>query len=522
MRRILAAVVITNFVLILQIAGAGQAAAEKGDRIPDFSYCGYRGGGISIPEVDVAATLAPREEGDDTERIQNAMDRVANMERNSDGFGGAVLLKSGTYRVAGSLRIKASGVVLRGTGQQKDGTVIVATGKRKRALIRVGGGSPGEEVADSRRAIADDYVPVGARTFRLESTDGLAVGDPIVVFRPATKKWLKTIDGIGRGWKPEGYNLHYERRVKAIDGPEITIGAPIVCAIDSRFGGGSVYKTKPDKRIRKVGVEKLRLVSEYEKGKERHDEEHAWEGVKVGNLRDGWVRNVTAVHFGYSCVSLKRGSKNVTVQDCAHLDPVSRISGGRRYSFNVQGQLCLVQRCYARGGRHDFVMHSRVRGPNVFLDCVADRSYDDSGPHHRWATGTLYDNVSCEQLFMRWRDDYGSGHGWPGANTVFWNCRATHIISQKPPTAHSWCIGCTGHVRGSGQVKSPGEPVTPRSLYLKQLEERLGKKAVKNVTIKLQRRGHGPHLGEIPTSPDGGVPHEYYTMDLILRKRLSR
>ncbi len=513
--------VIACLVLPIQAAETAQAAAADEDRIPDFSYCGYQGGGVSIPDIGQAVTLAPRDDGDDTERIQDAINRVADMERNRDGFRGAVLLEAGTYRVAGSLQIQTSGVVLRGMGQRKDGTTIVAAGTEQRSLIKIGGGRPGQEMDGTRRPIADKYVPVGTRKLRLDSTDGLAVGDPIVVFRPATEKWIDALGTEHLGWKPQGYGMGYERRITAIDGSQITINAPIVCAIDSRYGGGFVYKTTPDQRISKVGVEKLRIVSEYKQGRERKDESHAWEAVKIRNLRDGWVRNVTAVHFGYSCVSIKSGAKHITVQDCAFLEPVSRITGGRRYSFNMDGQLCLVQRCYSEGARHDFVMHARAPGPNVFLDCVADRTYDDSGPHHRWATGTLYDNVSCDELYIRWREDYGSGHGWPGANTVFWNCRAHHIICQKPPTAHSWCIGCTGHIRGNGQIKSPGEPVTPRSLYLKQLADRLGKKAVKNVTTEKQRRGHGsPSV--LPTPPTGGVPKPYNTMDLILRKKLSQ
>ena len=521
LRKLISTAVIACLVLALSTIGGGEAVANDEDRIPDFSYCGYRGAGVSIPDVGAAVTLSPREDGDDTGRIQKAIDRVSDMERNKEGFRGAVLLKAGTYRVAGSLRMRASGVVLRGMGQRDDGTVIIATGNKQRALIRISGGKPGERIKSSRRAIADEYVPVGARKLRLESAEGLEVGDPVVVFRPATEKWIETLGTEHLGWEPGTYDMAYERHITAIGGKEITIDAPIVCAIDARFGGGSVYKTTPDGRISKVGVEKLRLVSEYKNGQKRKDESHAWEGVRIGNLRDGWVRNVTAVHFGYSCVSLKNGATQITVQDCAFLYPVSRITGGRRYSFNMDGQLCLVQRCYSSGGRHDFVMHSRARGPNVFLDCVADRTYDDSGPHHRWATGTLYDNVCCEQLFMRWRDDYGSGHGWPGANTVFWNCRAHHIICQKPPTAHSWCIGCTGHIRGNGQIKSRCEPVVPRSLYLKQLEDRLGAQAVKNVTTKNQRRGH-IRPAELPTWPEGGVPHEYHTMDLILRRKLAR
>ena len=40
---------------------------EQGDRIPDFSYCGYRNGGVKIPDVPTLVTLEPS--GADTEYI---------------------------------------------------------------------------------------------------------------------------------------------------------------------------------------------------------------------------------------------------------------------------------------------------------------------------------------------------------------------------------------------------------------------------------------------------------------------
>jgi len=58
----------------------------------------------------------------------------------------------------------------------------------------------------------------------------------------------------------------------------------------------------------------------------------------------------------------------------------------------------LIQRCVAWGGRHDFVTRSRVPGPNVFLDSVAENSFADIGPHHRWSTGVLFDNIYGGQI----------------------------------------------------------------------------------------------------------------------------
>lgn len=464
-------------------AGLAYRTLESGDRLPDFSYCGYRGGGVTLPEVETIVTLSPRDDGsDDTTRIQAALDEASAMPLTSDGLRGAVLLEAGVYRVAGTLELRDAGVVIRGEGRTADGTVVIATGKARRPLIRINGGQRGSKIPSTTRAIAQSYVPLGARTLRLVSARGLAVGDAIEVYRPATNAWLAIlgVDRLNRGlkdriknWEPREYSVGFERRVVAIQGRSITIDAPIVMAMDRAFGGGSVYKVTADQRISHVGVENLRLISEYEAGRENDDEEHAWDAIKIQNLVDGWVRDVTAMHFGYSCVNIGHDARQITIQDCAMIDPVSRIKGGRRYSFALAGQQCLIQRCYARNGRHDFVTHARVLGPNVFLDCVAERAHSDSGPHHRWAMGTLYDNVVCEQLNVQWRGRSGTGHGWAGANTVFWNCQARSIDCQKPPTANNFAIGCLGEVRGDGHIESAGMPVDPPSLYAAQLADRL-------------------------------------------------
>src|ERR1700722_11450441 len=44
---------------------------EKGDRVPDFSYSGYKGGDAPIPEVPIRVVV-PVKDGDATARIQAA------------------------------------------------------------------------------------------------------------------------------------------------------------------------------------------------------------------------------------------------------------------------------------------------------------------------------------------------------------------------------------------------------------------------------------------------------------------
>ncbi len=71
------------------------------------------------------------------------------------------------------------------------------------------------------------------------------------------------------------------------------------------------------------------------------------------------------------------------------------------------------------------------------------------------------------------------GHGWSGANIVFWNCSAEKIDVGKPPTAQNWAIGdtttATPAPTGTGFIESSNNPVTPASLYHAQLEDRLAR-----------------------------------------------
>lgn len=478
-------------------------ADEQGNRIGDFSRSGYMGGGVGIPDLPVVATLSPLQgDADDTARIQSAIDILAVRKPDNRGFRGALLLKRGTYRVSGSLKLAASGLVLRGEGQGQGGTILLGTGKVQRTLIVVAGQARIKEVAGSRQKIVGDKVPWGIRHLELVSAKEFSVGDSVMVFRPSTANWISDIgmDRIaGRAgikqWTAGGYDLRFERTVTAIQGNRIQLDAPVVNAMEAKYGGGFVYKFTEEGRLRQVGVENLRLVSEYEKGQENKDEAHAWTGVSLDHAAECWVRNVTTVHFSHA-VNLGGLSKFVTVQDCAYLKPVSLITGGRRYPYSINGQYGLVQRCYSEHARHAQATGAKVCGPNVFLDCLAEKTHSDTGPHHRWAVGILWDNLKGGAFNAQDRGNMGSGHGWAGAQQVFWNCETSSICVQQPPTAQNYAIGCTGMVskgsfggRKPGYYESHGKHVAPRSLYLKQLEDRLGASAVKNITIEEQRNG---------------------------------
>jgi Stigma-specific protein, Stig1 len=474
---------------------ANQGQNNRDNVLPDFSYAGYERGGVPIPDVPAVRTVDPAS-GDDGARIQDAIDEVAAMPLDADGFRGAVLLTKGTYQVADTIGIHADGVVLRGEGQGTDGTVITATGTQQYVVIEVAGSGSGlNEVSGTRTNIVSDYVGVGSRRFEVESASDFAVGDDVAVLRTPNQTWIDDLDTEQYGWDTGSYTIGHERRITGIQGEFVTIDIPIVDTIQDLYGGGALFKTDVQGRIEHCGVEDLRLESAYANDT---DEDHAWIGVELSRAMNSWVRRVTVQYFGYSAVHINNESKFNTVEETAMLDLKSKITGGRRYPFNVsEGLGNLFQRCYAREGRHNFVTGSRVTGPNVWLDSVAENNHADDGPHHRWATGLLFDNTKSDELRVQNRQDSGSGHGWAGAQVLFWNAEAASVVCDAPTGAMNYAVGAVGDkTEGSwapeepfGLWESEGSAVEPRSIYLQQLGDRLGASAVDAVTVPAQRDG---------------------------------
>lgn len=487
------------------------------DRIPDYSRVGYHYGESPLPVLSVAATVSPETVAanlsanggayaDTTAYIQSVIDQVGK------NGGGAILLKNGTYNIGTTLFVDYSNIVLR--GESEEGTVIKATGKQARSVIFMGQTlSPGtgklsvngREIDYSDKQLQDpvteeyfttkilapnthgyvrgrsteiieDYVPVGRLYVSVRDASMFSVGDLVEIFRPATMQWIQAIymdriadpDGKTIQWSERmaNYDLKYIRRITAVRGDRIYLDAPIVMAMDKQYGDCYVYKCTWS-MIRESGVEYLTIDSEYDPSLvtseptryheliEPIDEQHAWYGIRIGASEHCWVRNVTARHMAVSAVCAQSGL-NITVQDCKSYDPVSYPTGGRRYAFYILGgQMCLFRDCVCTHDRHSYVTSS-TEGPNVFYNCRSEISYNDSGPHAGWSTGILYDNLWTDGwLYVRDRGKSGDGHGWAGAEHVFWNCTIANykgyeglgrLICQSPwASAKNYCVGCLGH-----------------------------------------------------------------------------
>lgn len=460
----------------------------RGNRIPDFSFCGYKASEEVIPDVPVRV-IVPAKEGDATKRIQSALDYVASLPQDKNGFRGAVLLEKGTHSVYGGLRINVSGVVLRGSGTGADGTVLLAAGTDRRTLIRISGNN--ERKLSAEIKITDRFVPVNATVFHVEDPTGLKVGDFIRIQRPSTAEWIDSLGckefggGISYlGWKPGTRDIFWNRKIKAVEGNKITIDVPLTTALDERFGGGLVASYQWEGLIIQVGIENMQFHSAFNKDNPK-DEEHSWMAVTIENASDVWVRQITFRYFAGSAVAVYESAQRVTVEDCKSLTPVSEIGGQRRNTFFTSGQQTLFQRCYAENGYHDFAVGQSAAGPNAFVECESKLPFSFSGTIDSWASGVLFDivNVDGQALSYLNRGQDGQGAGWSAANSVLWQCTAARIDCFKPPTANNWVFGSWAQFSGDGFWSESNSLIQPRSLFYAQLADRLGKDVSKQARL---------------------------------------
>ena len=337
-------------------------------------------------------------DGDSHDALQRAIDYVSSLKADANGHRGAVLLGEGTFYIDEALRVKASGVVLRGSGKGK--TTIVKRGVSRGALLYIEGRTA--MTGGDTIALNGDKVAAGATTLTLKQAAGLKAGDRIRIIRPSTREWIESLGcydyGGGldyTGWKPTDIDITWERTVTAVNGNTITIDAPITTTLDPKFGGGYIVTGYNAGELTECGVENMTLASEHNTWNPK-DEDHCWDAIWMENVRDCWVRRADFRHFAGSAVNLQKHTSRITVEDCIADEPVSEVGGWRRGVFITRGQQTLIQRCVSRHGIHDFAAGYCAAGPNAFVQCEGEESLGFSGSIGSWAAGLLFDIVNID------------------------------------------------------------------------------------------------------------------------------
>ena len=209
-----------------------------GDRILDFSYAGYMGGGVALPAVPVKKALTPSGE-DDSAAIQAAMDEVSKLPLVNE-VRGAVLLRPGHYRCKDTLKILTSGVILRGSGPDENDTVIELTGDPHLAISILG--KRELQPLGVATTVADAYVPAGTLSVHVQDASGFNAGDTVEIVKPATAEWVRFMgmDTLVRNGKKEtwvGSDIKVERRIAAVKAKTLVFDVPLADSYDAKYLG---------------------------------------------------------------------------------------------------------------------------------------------------------------------------------------------------------------------------------------------------------------------------------------------
>ena len=447
----------------------------------DYSYCGYHCSEQPIPSAKVVAYVQPSGQ-DDAVLIQQAIDWVSSKKPDKQtGLRGAVLLGEGTFTISEPLRIRTSGVILRGCGRDK--TILRKTGYDRGALLYIEGTH--DIVTKDTLDVAD--VKSGALYIPLTShLSPLTSHDRVMIWRPSTQEWIESLDcqSFGGGkrmgywaWHPGDIDLRWHRTIEAVNGNQMTLNAPITCSIESRWGGAKAIVYENKGLIAECGIENLSLESDYDHARPL-DEDHCWEGVYMADAENCWVRMVNFRHFAGSAVVIQKSAQQITVEDCQSLQPVSEIGGYRRRTFLTFGEMTLFQRCYSEHGINDFAVGHTAAGPNAFVQCESSESFGPSGAISSWAPGILFDIVNIDGndiVFKNWElEKFGAG--WSTANSTMWQSTASGLFCYSPDSLNrNISHGCWGQIQGNGEYSQMNEHVNPYSLFRSQLEKRLGR-----------------------------------------------
>lgn len=503
-----------NYLIIVMMFllhfGQADAGKKKEVYIPmDYSTCGYHASEKAIPDVRNVVYVG-NTTGDCSARIQKAIDYVASLKADKNGFRGAVLLGEGTFSIDRPLRISASGIVIRGT--DKNRTVIVKRGVERGALLYIEGRK--DFVKGDTVRIAGN-VAAGSTTLHLEGKISSGNGR-VLIMRPCVKEWIASLgmDDFGggldyTGWKATDIDITWARGIVSAEGNSITVDAPITSMIDSRLGGGFVVAGYNRGEITECGVENLTVMSEHNTWNPK-DEDHCWDGIWVDNARDCWVRRVEFRHFAGSAVNLQKNTSRVTVEDCIADEPVSETGGWRRGVFITRGQQTLIQRCVSRHGIHDFAAGFCAAGPNAFVQCEGEESLGFSGSIGSWAAGLLFDivNIDGNDIYFGNLEQFQFGTGWNTANSMMWQCTGSTLWCYSPDADNrNSANGCWGTLTGNGEWTNSNNHVKPRSLFYEQLEKRTG--------------GHGVSGYVLPRSTEASSSPEVAAAQLMAQESLN-
>jgi hypothetical protein len=353
-----------------------------------------------------------------------------------------------------------------------------------------GSGTP---VTGNTANITGTYVPSGSQTIAVSSVSGFHVGGNVIITRTVTAAWVHFMhmdtlvrNGVHQTWLAPGTHITTDRTITAISGNNITLDAPLTDSFDAQFLGtpvGTIATYTWPGRISQDGLEHLKIVAPTGTA--------VFSALVMDRVIDSWAQDCVGQET-QNAWNVNKNARRITLDHVINMISTAQTRAAGTGDFSVTGTEVLVNKSQSNGtGDWPFITAATGTGPIVFLNCTSTQAAGIS-PHQRWTTGILADGCSLPNapqgtpgIAWRNRGTAGSGQGWTSGWAVAWNVTTPWAMVSAPPGAENWCIGCIAQTVSSsdpnGIFDSQNVKVTPSSLYLEQLKERLGIQAVHNI-----------------------------------------
>ena len=495
---------------------AFQSATDRSPAniLTDYSYAGYEHGERGIPDVPgpVFKVTDYGAKADDAISDEDAIRQaVAAAEK---AGGGVVLFPAGKFLIwadrnkADVIRISKSGVVIRGAGCGKGGTVIraVHSGYRtgpypvpkgtkdangkddwsKIPYFFMFGGVEGVKKEAGKSTAVIGAVKRGSFTIPVKSIEGFKVEEWVVVKAGTPKLDAELMCGLQPDptWTriiKDGASISELHQVKEIQGESLILKEPVLVNLGADFEA----KIFPVTLIEQVGVEDMALQGGWRGAFVHHRsalDDEGWDGIQFKGVANGWVRRCSFLNVNTG-VYLRDSAacsilENRFAGNKGHYDVAIRSN----CTFNLTG---LTEESTAP--QHGASTGNRSAGTVVWRWRMSKTSTVDSHGNGPYATlidrvdgGTMTRSGGPAPSFpnhLRWMVFWNFFYDSDDEQPInFWN----YVKGKEAKFVKPLFVGLHGKPvklkEDSVEANEcPGAPVTPESLYEAQLGLRLGK-----------------------------------------------
>jgi hypothetical protein len=455
---------------------------DRGGRLTDFSYAGYRSGEAPLPRPPVKASVkdfGAKGDGvtDDTEAFRQAI------EKTDDG---AILIPAGKYVLTDIFEIRKPNIVLRGEGPDKT-TLFLPKGMEqiRPSMDATTSGQPTTAYSwsggffwikgkQNGAWLGNIATPAarGTRVIELDRVPKISVGEKIEITQEDTGDGA-LVQHLYQGQSDSTSAIKKARtrfvsRVEAVEGTKITLERPLRTNVEPQWKA-TVKAFAPS--VSEVGIEDL--CFEFPNVPYRgHFKEDGYNPIAIGGAADCWVRNIRILNADSG--PFLNSSSFVTLDGLifeSMRQPTSKGDTGH-HGVTVGEDNLLTNFDIRCKFIHDISVEG-TGGGVISNGRGEDLSFDN---HKRFPHANLFTDIDLGEGTRIYNSGGGANLGRHSAAwTTFWNLRSKKPISRPPAIFGPDLMNIVGVFSKDAPVLDPKgvwfEPIDPASLEPANLYE---------------------------------------------------